>query len=95
MILYKAQIFPPPNDSLRQINVAMSCFLWKGAIFRVPLLTPQQPKGKGGRALTHVSAKYMTLFIQRMERQSQQTGTLTARWIEKWKLNGRSPNPQT
>jgi len=28
-----------------------------------------------------------------MERQSQRTGTLTARWVEKWKLNGRSPNP--
>ena len=35
----------------------------------------------------------MTLFIQRMERQSQQTGTLTAGWIEKWNLHGRSSNP--
>ena len=40
-----------------------------------------------------MAAVCVTLFILSMERQSQQTGTLTAGWIEKWNLHGRSPNP--
>jgi len=57
---------PPPTDYVRQINTA---FLWKGAIFRVQLSTLQRPKEYGGRALIHIMAKYMTLFILRMEKQ--------------------------
>jgi len=45
------------------------------------------------RNLKIMAAVCVTLFILSMERQSQQTGTLTAGWIEKWNLHGRSPNP--
>jgi len=41
---FTTQIFPPPTDYVRQMNTAISWFLWKGAIFRVPLSTLQRPK---------------------------------------------------
>jgi hypothetical protein len=43
-VWYTTQIFPPPTDHARQINTAISWFLWKGAIFGVPLSKLQQPK---------------------------------------------------
>jgi hypothetical protein len=90
---YMTQILPPPPDCVRQINAALSYFIWKGAIFKVPLSTLQQPKDAGGRALIHIMAKCMTLFILRMERQGQQADTFTADWLKKWHLHGRTPNP--
>jgi len=50
----------PPSDSIRQINAAISYFIWKGAIFKVPLSTLQKPEDNGGKALTNVTAKCMT-----------------------------------
>ena len=72
---------------------SISYFIWKGAIFKVPLSTLQKPKENDCRALINVTAKCMTLFIQRLEKQSQRTGTLMAEWIEKWNLHARSSNP--
>jgi len=46
-VWYATQIFPPPTDQARQINTAISWFLWKGAIFRLPLSTLQRPKEYG------------------------------------------------
>ena len=63
--------FPPPTDSVRQMNTAISWFIWKGAIFKVPLSTLKLTKEAGGRALIHIMAKCMTLFILRMEKQGQ------------------------
>ena len=90
---YTAWIFPPPTECVRQINAALSYFIWKGTIFKVPLSTLQKPKDSGGRALIHIMAKCMTLFILRMESQKQQPGTFTTDWINKWNLKGRIPNP--
>jgi hypothetical protein len=44
---YTAQNFPPPEDSIRQINTAVWWFIWHGEIFRVPLSTLYKPKGRG------------------------------------------------
>ena len=74
---YTTQILPPPTKCVRQINASLSYFIWKGAIFKVPLSTLQKPKDSGGRALIHIMAKCMTLFILRMERQKQQADTFT------------------
>jgi len=61
---FTTQISPPtPTDYVRQINTAISWFLWKGALIRVPLSTLQRPKELGGRALIHITAKCMTLFM--------------------------------
>jgi hypothetical protein len=48
MAWYTAQLFPPPVDSIWQINTAVSWFIWHGAIFRVPLCTIYKPKPRGG-----------------------------------------------
>jgi len=90
---YTTQIFPPPTDSVRQMNTAIQWFIWKGAIFKVPLSTLQLPKEAGRRALVHILAKCMTLFILRMEKQGQQMATFTTDWLTRWHLHERTPNP--
>ena len=80
-------------EYVRQMNTAMSWFLWKGAIFKVPLSTLQRPKESGGRALIYIMAKCMTLFVLRMEKQGLRTDTFTADCLTKWRLHGRTPNP--
>ena len=91
-VWYTTQIFPPLMDYGRQINTAISWFLWKGAIFRVPLSTLQRPKEYGGRALTHIMAKCVILFLLRMEKQGHKKDTFTAEWLTKWCLHGKTPN---
>jgi len=90
---FTMQIFPPPTDFVRQMNIAISWFLWKGAVFRVPLSTLLRPKELGGRALTHITAKCMTLFMLRMEKQGQRIDTFTEKWLTQWRLHRRTPNP--
>ena len=41
---YTAQIFPPPDEHVRQLNTAISWYLWRGEIFKVPLSSLQRPK---------------------------------------------------
>jgi len=36
-VWYTTHIFLPPTDSIRQKNTAISWFIWKGTIFKVPL----------------------------------------------------------
>jgi len=72
---------------------AISWFIWKGAIFKVPLSTLQLPKEAGGTALIHIMGKCVTLFILRMEQQGQQKATFTTDWLTRWHLHGRTPNP--
>jgi len=90
---FTTQIPPPLTDYVRQINTAIAWFLGRGAIFRVPLSTLQRPKGSGGRSLIHIMAKFMTLFMLRMEKQGRRTDTFTADWLTKWRLHGTTPNP--
>jgi hypothetical protein len=63
---YTAQVFPPPADGLRQINTAVSWYLWRGEILRVPLSTLYKRKEHGGWALTHVAAKCRALLLYRL-----------------------------
>jgi hypothetical protein len=46
-VWYIAQVFPPPPDNVSQTNTAVSWFLWKGAVFRVPLSTLYRDKTRG------------------------------------------------
>jgi hypothetical protein len=61
-----AQIFPPPVDTVAQINTVLSWFLWKGNIFRVPLSTLYRTTHGGGWALIHMDAKCRTLLMCRL-----------------------------
>ena len=90
---YTTQIFPPSKDSVRQMNTAISWFIWKGAIFKFPRSTLQLPKEAGGRAFIHIMAKCMTLFILRMVQQGQHKATFTTDWPTRWHLHKRTPNP--
>jgi len=83
---------PPPTESVRQMNTAISRFIWKGAIFKVPLSTLHLTKEARGRALIHIMAKCMTLFILRMEKQRKQKATFKTDWLARWHLHVRKPN---
>ena len=45
---YLTQIYPPPENSVRQLNTSISWFIWKGQIFRVPMSTLHKKKKEGG-----------------------------------------------
>ena len=90
---YTSQIYPPPNDNVRQINAAIAYFIWKGEIFRVPLSTLQKPKALGGRALTNIMVKSITLFLLRMEEQQMNHESFTADWLRYWFKQRQVPNP--
>jgi len=43
---YTAQIFPPPDGTVRQVNTTISWYLWKGDIFS-PSIHPTKVEGRG------------------------------------------------
>ena len=92
---FTAQIFPIPLTCERQINTAVTCFLWKGSIFRLPLSTIQRRKLQGGWDLINVGAKSQALLHFRIKIQSTATGSLTADLLRKWHLQtpGHKPAP--
>jgi hypothetical protein len=90
---YTAQNFPPPEDSVRQINTAVSWFIWHGEIFRVPLSTLYKPKERGGWALTHIDAKCRTLLLHRLQTLGKIKGSPTECWLKHWGLLRTSKNP--
>jgi hypothetical protein len=89
---YTAQLLPPPEDSIRQINTAVSWFIWLGAIFRVPLSTLYKPKVSGVWALIHIDAKCCALILYRIQTQGKKEGSPTASWLQKWGLLHPSKN---
>jgi hypothetical protein len=90
---YVAQICPPTNNSIRQINTTNVWFLWKGAIYKVPLSTLHRQKTRGGWGLVNFEAKSYALLLYRMRQQISQTKTIPALWMRIWKLNGENVNP--
>jgi len=88
-----AQILPPPKDNLRQINMTITWFLWKGEIFRVLLSTLQRTKKEGGWGQIHPAAKCMALFFHHMREQGNKNGTVTADWMQRWGLQEQTENP--
>jgi hypothetical protein len=58
MAWYTSQIFPPPEDSVLQLNMTTPWYLWKGEIFRVPLTKVYMKKEDGGWNLVNLTAKF-------------------------------------
>ena len=56
-VWFIAQVLLMPLTCERQINTALTRFLWRGSIFRVPLSTIQRRKLQGGWDLINVGAK--------------------------------------
>jgi hypothetical protein len=90
---YTAQILPPPEDIIRQINTAVSWYVWQGAIFHVPMSTLYKPKEMGGWNLINVAAKCRTLLMCRAEEMGRKKGSPTERWLRRWNLMRPSQNP--
>jgi len=92
-IWYSAQIFPIPTYGVRQLNTAISWYLWRGEIFRVPLSTLQRSRDAGRWNLTNVWAKSRALFIRRLWAQGQCVESVTAAWMAKWNIRTEVQNP--
>jgi hypothetical protein len=92
-VWYLAQMYPPPDECVRQLNTTISWYVWRGEIFRVPLSTLQRRKVEGGWDLIHITAKSCALFLYRLRQQGQRSGTLTAEWLRSWGLMPQSTNP--
>jgi hypothetical protein len=75
------------------INTSISWFIWKGAIFRVPMSTLQRRKEGGGWNLIHLKAKCIALLLHRTWKQSQNQEAFTAGWMSKWSIPTQRQNP--
>jgi len=92
-IWYIAQILPAPNLYTQQLTTAITWYIWRGTIFRVPISTLQRPKQMGGWEMPDIEANFTALLLYLMYLQGQQNGTVTAAWLQTWNLTGRQPNP--
>jgi hypothetical protein len=90
---FMAQIMPITRTLTRQINTAISWYLWKGAVFRVPLSTIQREKHEDGWSLTDMEMKCCALLYYRLDKQIRDVGTFTAEWVKKWDLPNKIENP--
>jgi len=80
---YTAQIFPAPDERIRQLNSAIAWYLWQRETFRVSLSTLHRPKELEVWDLTDVAAKSRVVLIDRLWSQSQKQGTVTAAWLQR------------
>jgi len=55
------QVFPVSKKHVRKITTAISWYIWKGAILRVPLSTLQRQTESRGLGLIDIAAKCRTL----------------------------------
>jgi hypothetical protein len=85
-VWYTAQIFPATDDCVRQLNSAITWYIWHGEILRVPLSTLQRCRTHGGWDLIDIAAKSQALLFAQLRTQGLKTGTLTAAWLQKWDL---------
>ena len=91
----QVQIFPAPKKHERQLSTAISWYIWRGAIFRVPLSTFQCQTLDRGMDLIDVAAKCRALFPTRFWAQGDRDGSLTAEWLNVWALLSPRTNPHT
>jgi hypothetical protein len=71
----------------------MTFFIWKGAIFRVPISTLQSCKAGGGWELLDIHVKCRALLPSRMHSQNARAGLVQAFWLRKWNLDTHPANP--
>jgi hypothetical protein len=65
-VWYTAQIFPAPDECVRQLNSAVTWYRWKGETFRFPFSTPQRRKDHGGWDVIDLRAKIPALLFDRL-----------------------------
>jgi hypothetical protein len=74
---YMAQIFPASNLKNKHLNAAVTYFIWRGAIFQVPVAVLHARKIESGLDLTYVAAKCRTLFLCRLRKQGTRRESAT------------------
>jgi len=84
---------PTPNDIVGQLNTTVSWFIWKEEILRVPLSTLRRSQEAGRWGLTNTVAKWLALFIFRMEGQGMRKDTFIAECIKSGDYMKRRINP--
>jgi hypothetical protein len=90
---YVAQIYPPPEVRMRQLNTKISWFIWNSDISHVPLFTLYQPKEVWGCDLINFSAKSHALLLYGMRQNMMKQGTITWAWLWTWGLSAKGTNP--
>ena len=91
---HTAQIFPGSKKHERQLLTAMSWYIWRGAIFKVPL-QPYNAWQKKEVWLDRCRSQ-MQCPLTRFWRQEERNGSLTAEWLNVWALlSPRTPPPPT
>jgi len=70
-IWHIAQVFPVSEEHVRQLATAISWYIWKGAILRVPLSTLQRRTENGSPGLINIAAKCLTVFLTRFRSQGK------------------------
>jgi len=83
---YVAQILPPLAPHTQQLPSICSWFVWKGAIFWVPVTTLQQPKERGTWAISDIAIKCRTLLLSRLWKIRTRKDTVTAAMLRQWNL---------
>jgi hypothetical protein len=93
-IWFLAQILPPTDSHIRQINGIASWFIWQGSIFWVPLTTLQRSKAEGGWGLDDVQVKCKVLLYSGLEKAKHRTDSTTALLLNTWNIDATFANPQ-
>jgi hypothetical protein len=89
---HTAQILPPTQEAIRQITSAVTRYIWKGNIFRVPFTTLYKALTEGGLGLIDIRSKCLALLIVRLWIHSNMTEGITHDWLKTWKLTGKPKN---
>jgi hypothetical protein len=92
-IWFLAQILPPTDSHIRQINGIASWFIWQGSIFRVPLTTLQRRKAEGGWGLDDVQVKCKMLLYSGMEKAKHRADSTTTLLLKEWNVDATFANP--
>jgi hypothetical protein len=90
---YTVLIFPPPTNSIRQINTAVSWYIWRGQTFRVPISTLYRTNEQGGWTLINIEAKCRMLLLFGIRGLEKKVQSITARWLGKLGLLHTRTNP--
>jgi hypothetical protein len=86
-IWYVPQVLPAPRKCTQSITSAITFFIWKDNIFRVPINILQSRKIRGGWELLDIYAKCKALLLSRMLLQSTRDESAQAALFRKWKIH--------
>jgi hypothetical protein len=92
-IWYLAQLIPPCRADVHRMETICTWFIWKGAMFKVPLTTLRRPKEEGGWSMDNVGTKCTALLYARMKYLGEDESTSTALLLGHWRVAGFSSNP--